>query len=310
MPEKVQETEEETSNLSETEVFDAAFDEKTGDEKPEEPPEEPVEEEKVEEEKEEPEDEVAEKKEETEEVEEKPKSLKEEAEEAGKKIVEEQGKTEKETEEPETKAPVKEPVKDAEVKEPEIKEPDWTDPTKDYFDEYKVEGRAIKESFIGAVKDSRDYTNKLGNFALDNFKKIDDRQTGSEKVMKDLLPEIGQMRFWLNMVLQGHGDAFTISQTDKFKKWHEKQSDNAKALYTSGNPEDAIRYIKYFKEDVAQEKVKEHDDKTKTKRQKLKDVHTHDVSSKTATAGSPKTDEEDYSSWWDEAEKEKTAKKR
>ncbi|MCP4651042.1 MAG: hypothetical protein GY853_13320 [PVC group bacterium] len=293
------EEEAEPEEVDEDALFDEATDEtavaekeeepETEEPEPEEPPKEVAEEKEPEPEKAEPE--VA-----------KEKSAKELAEEAGARRRDEvRDEPAPVRGEPEPPPKVEPKAEVPEVKPQDLPEADWGEELNEHFEEYKVEGRVAKRAFSESVKAGRDYTNTLGNYTLENFKKMGEQLKTQSELIDKLNNEHAQTRFWQDVMLDGEPDIRRTVNSAGFKDWLGKQSENTQLLHNSPHSKDAVKLVTFYRMDTAKEVVKKHDEEKGAAKKHMGKILKHTVTPTTRSGGTKKIDVDDEDAAWDEA---------
>ena len=98
-----------------------------------------------------------------------------------------------------------------------------------------------------------------------------------DKQIKELTAKVAAGDF-NSAVLRKHSDYYNLldSNTEEgkgFWEWHDKQDARTQTLSDSEEPRDAILLIDAYKEDIAKEATKAHDDEEAERLQKKKDIH-------------------------------------
>jgi len=252
-----------------TDSFDDVFEEIAGKEQPEEEEEEELAEEpkrKRGRPKKEPEAELVPKEKEKPKEEPKKKTAREEAEEAGGKLLttfEKQPITVK-REEPKKE---EKPVVITTEKKPAI-EVDFSAEEKEYLEDFP-HTKAIVEKMIAKGVESvlakqEEELGKKGFLGKTDVAPI-------AQAMITLAMRVEQVSFE-NSVLRIMPDAPEIIRSDDFKTWAKEQPKSIQLLNNSLDPNDALKLLNYYKEDIARKKVAEHDKTAGEKTKKVIDL--------------------------------------
>jgi len=247
--------------------FDDVFEEITGKEEPLEEEEEPVGEPKrkrgrpkAAEAKKEPEPELIPKEEP------KKKTAREEAEEAGTKLLttfeKQPAAVKREEPKREEKPVVKEIVRATPI------EVDFSAEEKEYLDDFP-HTKAIVEKMISkgveaVLAKQEEELGKRGFLAKPDVAPI-------AQAMITLAMRVEQVSFE-NSVLRVMPDAPEIIRSDDFKTWVKEQTRATQLLNNSLDPNDALKLLNYYKEDIARKKVAEHDKTAGEKTKKVIDL--------------------------------------
>lgn len=98
-------------------------------------------------------------------------------------------------------------------------------------------------------------------------------------------------------------DWMEVASTKEFEDWKGKQPPGIKALADSANPEDALKLIDYYKEDVAKSKTADFDRKKTERADKTDKVLSHISHRGGGARGKAEADTNDFDAAWEEAKR-------
>ena len=273
-----------------TEESQAETEEEEVEETEEEAEEEETEEEETEEEKEEGKEEEGEG-EEGEEKEEKPKgkTAKEEAEEAGNKLLEIQNRMATQQQKPPEQQP-KAPAQQPQTPQPEAATIEYTEEEKAYLQEFPEVEKIIEKRAKQIVND---LVNQGALVTPDQVAPVSETLVGTVTMLAQL--------YFQNELLERMPDALKIARSKDYQEWINKQSPAIQALNRSLNPEDALKVLNYYKEDMAKKRVEKHDAEAKKKAEKINKVLSYTARSKPKKSKTVVEPEDEFAAAFEEA---------
>ncbi len=274
-----------------TEESQAETEEEEVEETEEEAEEEETEEEETKEEKEEGKEEEEGEKEEGEEKEEKPKgkTAKEEAEEAGNKLLEIQNRMATQQQKPPEQQP-KTPAQQPQTPQPEATTIEYTEEEKAYLQEFPEVEKIIEKRAKQIVND---LVNQGALVTPDQVAPVSETLVGTVTMLAQL--------YFQNELLERMPDALKIARSKDYQEWINKQSPAIQALNRSLNPEDALKVLNYYKEDMAKKRVEKHDAEAKKKAEKINKVLSYTARSKPKKSKTVVEPEDEFAAAFEEA---------
>lgn len=241
--------------------------------------------------KEEEEEEEKEKKEEGKEKEEKPKSktAKDEAEEAGNKLLEIQNRMAAQQQKPPEQQP-KTPAQQSQTPQPEAAPIEYTEEEKAYLQEFPEVEKIVEKRAKQIVSD---LVNQGALVTPDQIAPVSETLVGTVTMLAQL--------YFQNELLERMPDALKIARSKDYQEWINKQSPAIQALNRSLNPEDALKVLNYYKEDMAKKRVEKHDAEAKKKAEKVNRVLSYTARSKPKKSKTVVEPEDEFAAAFEEA---------
>jgi len=159
--------------------------------------------------------------------------------------------------------------------------------------------KGILDADLGRTLNSKAYKSWLGLFS----KEMQAEAKAATKTLKgktEVVQAFRKSTEFLDEVAVKHKDVREIMPSKDFKDWLAKQPKKIRDLSGKLDSECADAILTYYKEDVAQRKVNEHDKKLGDKKKRHDDIHLDTNRSKGATPKAKGVDKDDAEAAFDE----------